>query len=58
MLNQEVTGNRKLIFMSGLDARIPSSSYLTEMLALICSAYGAWKTGKPARLAENTSQPD
>ncbi len=27
-------------------ARIPSSSHLTEMLALICSAYGTWKTRK------------
>jgi hypothetical protein len=25
-------------------ARIPSGSHLTEMLALICSAYGTWKT--------------
>src|SRR6266478_5412236 len=39
-------------------ARIPSSSHLTEMLALICSAYGTWKPGKSARLTENTPQPD
>jgi hypothetical protein len=39
-------------------ARIPSGSHVTEMLALICSAYVTWKSGKPARLAENTPQPD
>jgi len=39
-------------------ARIPSGSHVTEMLALICSAYVLGKPGKPARLAENTPQPD
>jgi hypothetical protein len=39
-------------------ARIPSSSYLTDMLALVCGASVAQEPKKPARVAENTSQPD
>jgi hypothetical protein len=40
-------------------AKIPSNSHLTDMLALVLLCF-AWtrKPKKPARLAENTSQPD
>jgi hypothetical protein len=38
-------------------ARIPSGSHLTEMLALICSAYGTWKTREASSAGKNTPQP-
>jgi hypothetical protein len=39
-------------------AKILSDSHLTDMLALVSSASVAQEPKKPARLAENTSQPD
>jgi ubiquinone/menaquinone biosynthesis C-methylase UbiE len=41
---QEPTWNALLAFGALWYARIPSGSHLTEMLALICSAYVTWKT--------------
>src|SRR6266571_265190 len=53
------SGDRLLwICLSLWYARIPSGSHVTEMLALICSAYVTWKTREASSAGRKYPQPD